>query len=155
MKKEKQDTAIKRNKPKSAQIEKKKGGRIGIYRTAEELQVAVDNFLKTAEIPTIAGLTLALGFHSTATLYDYEHKKDSKFSSVIKGARLHITNFFEKRLGGRENCAGAMFWLKNHAGYRDNKPEDNPSATPIMIQVNFPTSPNGPSIAIDGKQVKV
>jgi len=67
--------------------------------------------------PTVAGLAYALGFCDRQSLYDQE-KRGSKYSCVIKKARIYIESCHEAGLY-ESSAAGHIFWLKNHAGYVD------------------------------------
>jgi hypothetical protein len=66
--------------------------------------------------PTVNGLALALGFTTRQSLADYEERPE--YSYLIKRARLQIKTYWEERLGGK-SPVGAIFWLKNHDGYKD------------------------------------
>ena len=115
-------------------------GRPPKYKTAEELQEAIDNYFNTGvtvrkvligkkpnqqlvdvEVPTITGLTYYLGFESRTAFYDYEKKAEFKYT--IKKARLFIEKEYEEQLSVG-NTVGAIFALKN-MGWMD-KPADKP-----------------------------
>ncbi len=68
---------------------------------------------------TVAGLTLALGFSSRQSLLDYQSKK--QYLDIIKKAKLKIEMNIEEFLIAGKNAAGPIFWLKNHAGYKDKQ----------------------------------
>lgn len=105
------------------------GGRPPKYRTAEELQAAIDAYFDSMKFtrwgepiipprqPTIAGLAYALGFVDRQSIYDMEDRGD-EFSCVLKKARLGIIDTVEERTL-MEGKAGQIFWLKNNAGYKD------------------------------------
>ena len=61
------------------------------------------------EPPTKSGLALYLGFADRQSLYDYEKKKG--FTSIIKRAKLALSEHHEKGLD-KEKCTGHIFWLK-------------------------------------------
>jgi hypothetical protein len=65
------------------------------YKTQEELQDAIDDYFINAEIPTITGLALHLGFCSRQSMYDYE--KTDGFADIIKLARKRINPPCNKR----------------------------------------------------------
>lgn len=107
-----------------ADDETKQGSKAGQppkYRSAELLAEAInayfDSLKDDMKPPTVAGLAYALGFCDRQSLYDQE-KRGSKFSCVIKRARVYIESCHEAGLYGN-SCAGHIFWLKNHAGYVD------------------------------------
>lgn len=98
-------------------------GRPRIYETAEELEAAINEYFDglsgedgKESPPSMSGLARAIGFSSRQSLNDYE--KDDRFSYLIKAARLDIETYWECRLAGT-SPTGAIFWLKNHAGYKD------------------------------------
>jgi len=103
----------------------KLGGRPPEYATAEELQKAIDEFIKDPptrkghrkdgsefDIPslTITGLCYALGFASRQSFYDYE--KNPAFTYTVKRARLYIESEYESKLD-TVACTGSIFALKN------------------------------------------
>lgn len=90
-------------------------GRPAKFNSAEELQFAIDKYLDEAEIKTVTGLALHLGFESRQSFYDYEEKEE--FSYIIKKARLHVEVAYEERLSGN-SPTGAIFALKN-MGWKD------------------------------------
>lgn len=90
-------------------------GRPRIFNTTEELQTAIDKYFNEAEIKTVTGLALHLGFESRQSFYDYE--KNDEFSYIIKKARLEVETAYEERLSGN-SPTGAIFALKN-MGWKD------------------------------------
>jgi len=102
------------------------------YNTTEELEEAISAYFEKNKqdnlIPTVSGLALELGFCSRQSLHDYE--KDERFSYLIKKARLSIELYWENRLAGNVPT-GAIFWLKNHAGYTDKQEISGPDKGPI------------------------
>jgi hypothetical protein len=137
---------------------KSKAGRPAKYKTAEELQAAIDAyfekpdkrvvFLKDGmpvEIPviTITGLVLRLGFVNRASFYDLE--ADPRFSNTIKTARTRIEYEYEKMLQTGVASASAIFALKNF-GWRDESKIDisNPDGT-MTPRINIYIPDNGRS----------
>lgn len=100
--------------------EKHAGGRPPLYSAAEEMQKNIEAFFLECEEKkkptTVAGLAIACGFTSRNQLYEYEKKEE--FKDTIKRARIRIECEVETRLFGN-NSTGSIFWLKNHADYRD------------------------------------
>jgi hypothetical protein len=91
------------------------------YETAEALQAQVDDYREWCaehdQRPTIAGLAYHLGYSDRNSIYDLE--AHPRYSSTIKRARLAIESGIAADL-----CKwgpGAIFILKNHHGYRDEK----------------------------------
>lgn len=108
------------------------GGRPPLFKSAEDMQEAIDVYmdfchgkrddedLALPQIPTISGLAFALGM-STRALLNYE-KKD-EFLPTIKRAKQVVENAWESRLAGSAST-GAIFWLKNNAGWKDKTEQD-------------------------------
>ena len=97
------------------------GGRPRKYQTAASLQKKIDGYFKKQETsdkpPTIQGLCRVVGLDRKALL---EYGDQSEFSNTIKVARAKIREGVEERLiGGQQNVAGLIFWLKNNAKYSD------------------------------------
>ena len=117
------------------EITKRKGGRPPKYKVESEFQEKIDNYFASCwgiietkkgkgvvEVTqgqirplTVSGLALALGL-SRKGLCDYEGKPG--FGAIVKRAKLTIERSWEERLASG-NPTGAIFWLKNHAGYTD------------------------------------
>jgi hypothetical protein len=89
-------------------------GRPPIYEKLEELLPLLQQWeakiVTGEEIPTVTGLTLALGFSSKDTLYAYRDKPE--FSYPIKKALLIVENGYEKALR-ESHASGSIFALKN------------------------------------------
>jgi len=131
-----------------AKKDKHAGGRPPKFKTVEEMQAKIEEYLTVKckdEIitdettkqpvydlkghlvikynpPTISGLALFLGFQDRSSIYDYI-KKDSEFSYTIKRAIALIEDYAEKQLF-IGNSTGAIFWLKNR-GWVDKTEVDN------------------------------
>lgn len=102
----------------------KRNGRPPKYETPEDMQKAIDDFFndreKAGRKPTVAGLTLALGFNSRQSILNYEGTP--RFLDVIKKARMRLQDEVEERLLSGQNPVGSIFWLKNQGndeGWRD------------------------------------
>lgn len=96
------------------------------YRTAEEMEAAVDIYFdkcpdtrivvtptgKKVKVPcpTITGLALFLGFVDRRSILDNE-ARDENFSRVVKKARARIQRNYESMLHNPA-CTGAIFALK-------------------------------------------
>lgn len=132
------------------------GGRPPKYPTPELLQTAVDEYFESCWIDkvtestdkdgactmsnvryqnrpyTIAGLAYHLEM-TTQGVREYQGKDE--FSCIIKRAKLKIEMNFEENLSGK-NPTGSIFWLKNHAGYRDKTEQElsGPDGGPIKTQ---------------------
>lgn len=112
-------------------------GRPRLYKSEAELQVKIDQFFlecdsrlkvfadsKTGEeivarVPapyTISGLALALGMDRHQLI---EYESNQEFYHAIKVARERCAADVERRLLESSNQAGAIFWLKNNAQWRD------------------------------------
>ncbi|WP_336874392.1 terminase small subunit [Rhodococcus qingshengii] len=96
----------------------------------------VDREVLTPGVPyTITGLARALKT-SRETLLDYESGKyddkaddidaaGDKFSDTIKDAKLRVQQNAEEFLMSGAPATGAIFWLKNNAGWKDRQEVDH------------------------------
>ena len=115
-------------------------GRPRIYDNAEDIDAAIDEYfsgLNNGDMPkppTMAGLAYALGFESRQSLYAYE--KDGRFSYSIKRAKLAIEIWYEERMSGN-SPTGAIFWLKNHAGYTDKQEISGNDDKPFSLKIEY------------------
>ena len=69
---------------------------------------------------TISGLAYHLEM-TTHSLRNYEKKEE--YFTLINRAKQKVERNFEERLTS-PSATGSMFWLKNHAGYRDKTETD-------------------------------
>jgi hypothetical protein len=117
------------------------GGRPPIYNSVEEIIPLLEKWEERVangeEVPTITGLTLALGFNSKDTLYNYS--KNDEFSYPIKKAILIVENGYENALK-LNNATGSIFALKNmgwvdkmHNDITTNEKDITPTITPDII----------------------
>lgn len=94
------------------------------YQTAEEMEHAIQTYFAYVEdndmAPTMAGLSLAIGFKSRQALQNYE-KKGEDFAYIIEVARTRIEDWKNRQLNRTDikNVNGYIFDLKNHHGYVD------------------------------------
>lgn len=120
-------------------------GRPPKYDSPEEMQKAIDAYFadlppytvvimgeeKVVRMPTITGLTLALGFSDRASFYDYEKKPE--FSHTLKNARMRVEHDYEMQLRtSPSGQAGTIFALKN-LGWSDKQERElsGPGGGPI------------------------
>lgn len=134
-----------------------KSGRPPMYKTPEEMQVAIDKYfedcsgeyvvidgcvavdkngypIKTKERPlTITGLALALGFTTRQSLLNYEG--DPAFLDTIKKAKSRIEQYAEERLFDKEGVNGAKFNLSNNfKGWSEKQQIDsNVNLSPVVF----------------------
>lgn len=116
-------------------------GRPPIYKTAVELEEAIDGYfnslnlydkdgLKTGErSPTTAGLALALGYCDRQSLY-YQQDRSEEFCCAIKKAITYIEDFHERNIIEGRQPTGSIFWLKNHKW--SDKPEQDESMANLV-----------------------
>ena len=115
-------------------------GRPRIYDNAEDIDIAIESYFNSLESgdttrpPTMSGLAYALGFESRQSLYAYE--KDERFSYSIKRAKLAIEIWYEERMSGN-SPTGAIFWLKNHAGYTDKQEISGNDDKPFSLKIEY------------------
>jgi len=101
-------------------------GRPPKYKTAEEMQVVIDDYFHSVTIidngetvsrPTMAGLALALDL-DRRTLLTYSKKDD--FHPTVKRAKQRVEEELEKALYGT-GVAGVIFNLKNNFEWKDKQ----------------------------------
>ena len=112
-----------------------KRGRPLSYKTANELQKAIDLYFDVCEEkerpPTIAGLAYSLGV-DRHTVYNYENKDD--FFHTIKRARERILVYLEEMLM-TEGRGGQIFIAKNY-GYTDKQEHELTGKDGGPIEIN-------------------
>ena len=111
------------------------GGRPPKYKTAEEMQAAIDAYFESckgepiiggdgqpimdkygnvilihAKPPTVTGLALALGFTTRLSLLNYQGKRE--FVNTVTRAKSRIEEYAEGRLFDRDGQRGAEFSLR-------------------------------------------
>jgi hypothetical protein len=117
------------------------------YKTAEELQTAIDQYFKDCEgkpltddegtvmldkhgmpviigqhPPTITGLALAIGFTSRKALLDYQGRKE--FCNTITQAKARVEEYAESRLFDRDGSNGAKFSLQYNFKWISDEPQE-------------------------------
>ena len=90
---------------------------------ADSMRGGVDTHGKGKGIYTIEGCALYLGFATVKSMYDYE-QRDSDFLYVLSRYRLFLTEWNAQKLYWGGTFAGAMFWLKNWGGYKDESTQN-------------------------------
>jgi len=94
------------------------------FEDAGELRERIDSYFADCDAQkkpyTITGLALALGTNRQ-TLLRYENEyEDQEIADLIRQAKARCEADVEQRLlTGKGSPAGAIFWLKNNAGWRD------------------------------------
>lgn len=129
-----------------AVIAKNKGGRPPAYKTAEEMQVVVDDYFIQCEgeylkdddgrhilnknghpvkvntkRPTVTGLALHLGLATRSALLNYQGKKE--FMYTITRAKSRCEEWTEGMLYTRDGARGAEFSLRCNFKWDDRPPE--------------------------------
>ena len=114
-----------------------KGGRPLLYKTVEEMQIAIDKYfedcdgkvltdssgnpirdkyghiIRDGKRPyTITGLALALGFNSRQALLNYQER--DAFHDTIVRAKARVEKYAEERLYDNNGANGAKFSLANN-----------------------------------------
>lgn len=111
-------------------------GRPRRYKSATELQAAVDRYFDEADKPTMSGLAYALGFEDRDSFARYE-EYGPDFSRTVKRARLRIEQDRHERLIDRDKfTAGVIFDLKNNHGWKDMSQQElsGPNGGPIDVR---------------------
>lgn len=136
------------------------------YKTAKELQSAIDEYFdfcdnRIKEIHTkegeavainhpapytMSGLANRLGIDRD-TLINYSHKDN--FSALVKAARNRVHEDVERRLMETSNQSGAIFNLKNNFGWKDKTESDitsgGNSISPILVKFIDKETDNAPT----------
>lgn len=109
------------------------GGRPPIFKTAEEMQKAIDLYFESCWIVdeqgtkkqiipyTITGLANAIGMERK-TLLDYQEKDE--FCDTVKEAKRKVAQYVEEYLFTGKNQTGAIFNLKNNFDWKDKTETD-------------------------------
>jgi len=85
----------------------------------EKLSAKYFEECRVNDVPlTITGLTLALGFASRQSIYDY--MKDPEYRNAMGRAYLRIEHGYELQLAGGRGDGGVVFALKNF-GWSDKQ----------------------------------
>lgn len=87
------------------------GGRPRKYNSADQMQIAIDDYFVTTTKLSICGLALHLGFDDRHSLINYAGYSKEYFTT-IKRAKLRIEAYYEEHLV-EKNAAGSIFALKN------------------------------------------
>lgn len=113
-------------------------GRPPKYSSPEELAEAIESYFDSVDgVPTIAGLSRAVGV-TRQTLLNYKGYGE-EFDAVVTDAKSRVEMAVEHSLlNSQKNVTGAIFWLKNNAGWKDEKTAvleggDKPLMTEIRI----------------------
>lgn len=136
-------------------------GRPPFYKTAEEMQVVIEQYFEkckgtfliddttgkyfvdkngmpvviNSRPPTITGLALALGFASRQALLNYQEKDE--FNDTITRAKTRVEQYAEERLFDKDGANGAKFSLSNNfKGWADKqKIEADVNSVSINIEL--------------------
>lgn len=110
--------------PRRFDAKKWHGGRPRIIPSPEEFDRRLDAYLeacKDADPPepiTLSGICLALGLADRSGLDNYGERPE--FVPSVKRAKALVANAYERRLHSQA-CVGAIFALKNVAGWSDRQ----------------------------------
>lgn len=104
-----------------------------IFKTPEELQKKIDQYIKTEEKPTLAGLAYYLEI-DRKSLYNYKERPE--FFHIIKRATDYIESQYEQRLIYGTNPTGLIFALKN-MGWSDKKELEQKTEHSGGITINW------------------
>lgn len=115
-------------------------GRPRLFTDAETFaQAASDYFVQCAEtgkMPTLAGLSLSMGFDDRESFSNYANYGE-EYSRTVKRARLMIEDDRNQRLANPA-CTGVIFDLKNNHGWKDKTEQELTGANggPVRVDVN-------------------
>ncbi len=105
-------------------------------------------WLREPEPPTIAGLSLYLGFNSKQAFEDYE--LNGKFADQLKRAGLRIEALYEKKLH-TQYTSGAIFALKS-LGWNE-RADTKQAGEPVNIVFKLDINHTGLQLASSEKEV--
>jgi len=125
------------------QIMMRRVGQPKLFPTPEGLShKALEYFqwcLETKNKITFAGLRLFVGF-SRENWSAYKRDYGEEYSDVIFNIEQLLEAEWESKLGWAGSTQGAIFWLKNKAGWKDEITQNQMVTTAIQPQViNTPT----------------
>ena len=94
------------------------------FENAKELGKKIDSYFSECrtekKIPLITELALHLGVDRNTLLRYEKEYDDPEIAAIIRDAKARVETGIERRLiEGKGSPAGAIFWLKNNAGWRD------------------------------------
>ena len=99
------------------------------WRSAKALQTAVDQYFddcqENARVPSVAGLSLALGFMSRQALARYtdrmHEENNDDYVVIITSAKTRIEEANVQLAYNKEASAGARFMLQNGFNYSEKQ----------------------------------
>lgn len=121
------------DKPKHA------GGRPPKYKKPSDMEAVIESYFAKCDEEkrpyTIMGLALALDL-TRQGLCEYAEK--GEFSDLVKKAKSKVELSVEERLFG-PHATGSIFWLKNHAGYKDKHETEitGENGSPLTFIMDF------------------
>lgn len=124
-----------------------RSGRIPFYETPEELASKVMEYFEWSDENDKGKYTSAgLRFYCGLTRSNwYQYKQKPAFSDTLEHIETILEDFFEKKLQWAGSTQGAIFWLKNKAGWKDEQHNTNTNTTfnADFGQIVQPTSEPG------------
>jgi hypothetical protein len=133
-------------------------GRPPKYKTADEMQTAIDKYFKDCEgikaldddgkpiytkygylyekepePPTMSGLAIAIGFLDRGSLLDYGNKEE--FSLTVRAAKARVEKYAESRLFDKDGANGAKFSLANNFKAWKEKQEVELTGNVIKVEI--------------------
>lgn len=129
-------------------------GRPPMFEKPEELALKVIEYFQWSEKYdkgkyTYAGLRLFCGL-TRSLLSDYRKKPD--FNDTIEHIETVLEDYYEKKLGWAGSTQGAIFWLKNKAGWKDEITQ-NQNQTVTTVQPSIISG--SPKLANDEKEIDI
>lgn len=119
-------------------------GRKPIFETPEELAEKVVEYFEWSDQCdkgkyTSAGLRLFIGF-TRSNWHQYKNKPD--FCDTLDHIETILEDFMEKKLQWAGSTQGAIFWLKNKAGWTDESTiNNNNTITEVKVEVDKNSPP--------------
>jgi len=103
-------------------VRKEGSGRPPRFNSPDELWDQADDYLSKAERPTMAGLCGSMGI--TKQIW-HNYAVQEEYTDTVQLIKQRVETRIEEIMLYEKNQAGAIFWLKNHADYKDTMHTDN------------------------------
>lgn len=108
---------------------------------ARNAEAYFDQVAESGKMPTLAGLSLHMGFTDKQTFGDYAEYGE-EYSLTVKRARLRIEDDRNQRLAKSDFSPGIIFDLKNNHGWKDKTETElsGPDGGPVQTAAKLDLS---------------
>jgi len=101
-----------------------------LYETPEQLYRDAMKYFDEEDQPTMAGLQ---SFLCMTRAKWHAYKLNEEFSEVVQQINQEMESRIEAMLLYSKNQTGSIFWLKNHAQWRDTQHTENVNHHRVVI----------------------